>query len=34
VEMPERWAAGEGEASRTWFGPGLAQALGLWSAPR
>jgi len=34
VETPERWAAGEGEASRTWFGPGLAQALGLWSAPR
>jgi hypothetical protein len=32
VESPDRWAAGEGEASRTWFGPGLAQALGLWSA--
>jgi len=34
VETPERWAAGEGEAPRTWFGPGLAQVLGLWSAPR
>ncbi|MGZ6125727.1 MAG: hypothetical protein ACXWLR_12255 [Myxococcales bacterium] len=32
LETPERWAAGEGEASRTWFGPGLARALGLWSA--
>jgi len=31
VEMPDRWAAGEGESSRTWFGPGLAQLLGLWS---
>src|SRR2546428_508795 len=31
VEMPERWAAGEGESQRTWFGPGLAQLLGLWS---
>jgi neutral/alkaline ceramidase-like enzyme len=34
VETPEHWVAGEGEASRTWFGPGLAQALGLGSAPR
>jgi neutral ceramidase len=33
LETPEHWAAGEGEAARTWFGPGLAQALGLWSAP-
>ena len=32
VESPDRWATGEGEASRTWFGPGLAQALGLWSS--
>lgn len=32
VETPEHWAAGEGEAARTWFGPGLAQALGLSSA--
>ena len=31
LETPERWARGEGESSRTWFGPGLAQALGLWS---
>jgi neutral ceramidase len=31
VETPERWAAGAGEAARTYFGPGLAQALGLWS---
>ena len=33
LETPERWAAGGGEASRTWFGPGVAQLLGLWSAP-
>jgi len=31
VETPEHWSAGEGESARTWFGPGLAQALGLWS---
>ncbi|TMA17425.1 MAG: hypothetical protein E6J84_07610 [Deltaproteobacteria bacterium] len=31
IETPNRWAEGEGEASRTWFGPGLAQVLGLWS---
>ena len=34
VETPEHWLAGEGEAARTWFGPGLAQALGLWSPAR
>ncbi len=34
LETPEHWAAGVGEASRTWFGPGLLQALGLSSAPR
>jgi neutral ceramidase len=33
LETPERWAEGEGEASRTWFGPRLAEALGLWSPP-
>jgi hypothetical protein len=31
LETPERWARGEGESSRSWFGPGLAEALGLWS---
>jgi len=31
VEMPDRWVDGEGESRRTWFGPGLAQLLGLWS---
>ena len=31
LEAPERWAAGEGEASRSWFGPALAEVLGLWS---
>ena len=30
VETPERWARGAGEAARTYFGPALAQALGLW----
>jgi len=34
VETVEHWSRGEGEASRTWFGPGLAEALGLWSAPQ
>jgi hypothetical protein len=33
IETPNRWGQGEGEASRTWFGPGLAQVLGLWSGP-
>jgi neutral ceramidase len=33
LETPERWAAGEGEAARTWFGPGLAEALGIGSTP-
>ena len=33
LETPEHWLAGTGEASRTWFGPGLPQALGLWSPP-
>lgn len=32
VETPERWAKGSGEAQKTYFGPGLARALGLWSA--
>jgi hypothetical protein len=32
LEAPERWAAGQGEASRSWFGPALAEVLGLWSA--
>ena len=31
LETPERWATGEGEASRTWFGPDVGQTLGLWS---
>ena len=31
LETPEHWIAGDGESARTWFGPGLAQALGLWS---
>ncbi len=31
LETPDRWQTGEGESSRTWFGPGLAQDLGLWS---
>jgi neutral ceramidase len=34
LETPERWSIGRGEAARTWFGPGLAQALGLSSPPR
>ncbi len=34
VETPERWAAGKGEASRTYFGPDLGRALGLWSGAR
>jgi hypothetical protein len=34
VETPEHWSAGEGEAARTWFGPGLAGSLGLWSPPQ
>ena len=29
VETPERATAGQGESARTWFGPGLAEALGL-----
>jgi len=34
LETPEGWSTGRGEAVRTWFGPGLAQALGLSSPPR
>lgn len=30
VETPEHWAEGVGEAARTYFGPALARALGLW----
>jgi neutral ceramidase len=30
VETPERWQAGQGESAKTYFGPGLAHALGLW----
>ena len=30
IETPERWERGEGESARTYFGPGLARALGLW----
>lgn len=30
VETPERWAAGAGESGKTYFGPDLARALGLW----
>jgi hypothetical protein len=30
VETPERWERGEGESAKTYFGPGLARALGLW----
>jgi len=30
VETPERWEAGTGESAKTYFGPGLAHALGLW----
>ena len=30
VETPERWEAGLGESSKTYFGPSLAHALGLW----
>ncbi len=30
VETPERWQAGLGESSKTYFGPTLAHALGLW----
>lgn len=30
VETPERWEAGRGESGRTYFGPSLAHALGLW----
>jgi neutral ceramidase len=30
VETPEHWAEGAGEAARTYFGPALARALGLW----
>ena len=30
VETPERWQEGKGESSKTYFGPGLAHALGLW----
>ena len=33
VETPERWQAGAGESAKSYFGPGLARALGLWSAP-
>jgi hypothetical protein len=33
LETPERWSRGEGESQRTFFGPGLARALGLWSPP-
>ncbi|HEY5678346.1 MAG TPA: neutral/alkaline non-lysosomal ceramidase N-terminal domain-containing protein [Myxococcales bacterium] len=33
VETPERWSEGAGEAARTYFGPGLAQALGLGVGP-
>jgi hypothetical protein len=33
IETPVHWNAGEGEAVRTWFGPGLAEVLGLWSGP-
>jgi hypothetical protein len=33
IETPGRWAEGQGEAVRTWFGPGLAEVLGLWSGP-
>ncbi|HET7785785.1 MAG TPA: neutral/alkaline non-lysosomal ceramidase N-terminal domain-containing protein [Myxococcales bacterium] len=33
VETPERWSDGAGEAARTYFGPGLAQALGLGVGP-
>lgn len=29
VETPERWEAGAGESGKTYFGPGLARALGL-----
>lgn len=29
VETPERWEAGAGESAKTYFGPGLAHALGL-----
>ena len=30
VETPERWEQGMGESAKTYFGPGLAHALGLW----
>ena len=30
VETPERWREGKGESAKTYFGPGLAHALGLW----
>ena len=30
VETPARWLAGEGESAKTYFGPELAPALGLW----
>ena len=30
VETPERWQEGKGESAKTYFGPGLAHALGLW----
>jgi hypothetical protein len=30
VETPERWEAGLGESGKTYFGPSLANALGLW----
>ena len=30
VETPERWEAGLGESGKTYFGPSLAHALGLW----
>ena len=29
VETPARAAQGRGESARTWYGPGLAEALGL-----
>ena len=30
IETPERWREGKGESSKTYFGPELAHALGLW----
>jgi len=30
VDTPERWEQGTGESAKTYFGPGLAHALGLW----